>query len=198
MQRSKWRSLWRAPGSEIADAAKGCRRAILQSRRMARERVFGAMCLKVWALGLKLLERPPHLGDYLPDSLRYRLRCSLGNCLGESLVLSPEGSIGHNRRRNSQSSLNGSSASCVSDSGQRNPPACSMGSSPLSPEVCIRNYRPDCGRGCVPVCVRTCLRVYFPASLPESPQLVVWRWAGTTMLPSTPRPTGRLGGSIYR
>ncbi len=40
-----------------------------------------------------------------------------------------------------------------------------MGSSPLSPEVCVRHCRPDCGRGCVPVCVRICLPVYSPASL---------------------------------
>jgi hypothetical protein len=83
---------------------------------------------------------------------------SLGNCLGEPLVRCLLWSLGHSPRMSLVLCPTGNSA------------VCSTGSSPLSPEVCVRYCCPDCSRGCVRVCVPTCLPVYSPASLPESPQ----------------------------
>jgi hypothetical protein len=67
---------------ETADFRLGIRQACILARLQDAGADFGAICLRIGALGLRLSNRPLHPVDYLPNCVR---DCP-GDCLGESLV----------------------------------------------------------------------------------------------------------------
>ena len=57
---------------------------------MARQRLFGVICLRLGALGLQLTNRLPHPGDYPSNCLR--------SCLDRRPVLRREGNLDHSSK----------------------------------------------------------------------------------------------------
>jgi hypothetical protein len=157
-QNSEWR-----PRPQVGShSSAGCGATILWSCGMARERLgwlswvagcrlevggpcirirlqdagagFGAICLWLGVLGPGLVTRHPRPGGSLPSCLRDCPDRRLVPRRGGSLVHRLSGSSGRNVHRCTVHRFRRSLAGCFPNSSRRNPPVCSTGSSPVSPE----------------------------------------------------------------